>query len=94
MWRRADKDFRLLDEDECHFIYPSLSSFVDVTVDKDDPRGRKIVAQTELDVGEIVAIEEPNTMLFCPNSKLVMKLANFKRQFIIPSVHFLCSFRS
>ena len=59
----------LLDEDERHFIYPSLSSCVDVVVDKRG-EGRKIVAQMELDVGEVVAIEEPNTILFCPDSNL------------------------
>ena len=63
----------LLDEDERHLIYPSLSSCVDVVVGESEEAGRRIVAQMELDVGEVVAIEEPNTMLFCPNSKLASR---------------------
>ena len=64
----------LLDEDERHLIYPSLSSCVDVVVgESGEEAGRRIVAQMELDVGEVVAIEEPNTMLFCPNSKLASR---------------------
>ena len=66
----------LLDEDERHFIYPSLSSCVDVVVDKMG-EGRKIVAQMELDVGEVVAIEEPNTILFCPDSNLASLSSSF-----------------
>ena len=68
------EELALLDEDERHFIYPSLSSCVDVVVDESEARaGRRIVAQMELDVGEVVAIEEPNTILFCPNSKLASR---------------------
>ena len=64
----------LLDEEERHLIYPSLSSCVDVVVgESGEEAGRRIVAQMELDVGEVVAIEEPNTMLFCPNSKLASR---------------------
>ena len=71
----------LLDEDERHFIYPSLSSCVDVVVDEGASRaGRRIVAQMELDVGEVVAIEEPNTILFCPNSKLASNASRLRSQ--------------
>ena len=69
------EELALLDEDERHFIYPSLSSCVDVVVDEGEARaGRRIVAQMELDVGEVVAVEEPNTILFCPNSKLASRV--------------------
>ncbi len=68
----CNDQYKLLDADERHLIYPSLASSVDVVVDNRDNKGRRLVAQMELDVGEIVAIEEPNTILFCPNSKLVL----------------------
>ena len=71
---QCSEGLALLDEEERHLIYPSLSSCVDVVVgESGEEAGRRIVAQMELDVGEVVAIEEPNTMLFCPNSKLASR---------------------
>ena len=96
-----EEESALLDEDERHFIYPSLSSCVDVVVDESESRaGRRIVAQMELDVGEVVAIEEPNTILFCPNSKLASRVRILRHlhdhlksplKFFNPSDSFPCS---
>ena len=52
-----------------HPKYPSLSSAVTVEVSPD--KGRKIMAVMDVDVGEVVLVEKPNTTFFCPNTEKV-----------------------
>ncbi|XP_059084341.1 SET and MYND domain-containing protein 4-like [Tigriopus californicus] len=50
--------------DRTNTRYPSFSEAVDVVVDMD--KGRKVVAEKEIDIGEIIMTETPNTLFFCP----------------------------
>lgn len=50
--------------DRTNARYPSFSEAVDVVVDMD--KGRKVVAQQKIEIGEIIMTETPNTLFFCP----------------------------
>ncbi len=52
-----------------HPLYPSFCS--SVTVEYDSDKGRKVVAAEDIQVGDLVMVEKPNTLFFSPPQEKV-----------------------
>ena len=68
-----------------HPLYPSFSDAIEIRYDSD--KGRIVRAEEDINLGDIIMVERPNTLFFCPDSdkvRLICEQMNFIIMLCIP----------
>lgn len=68
-------------------MFPSFSTSAKITLDSD--KGRMVQAADDINLGDIIMVEKPHTLFFCPDSEKVSLLIHFPPQTQVQRMSFL-----